>query len=243
MADSTTPAKVKKIVDIAHPGDSAPSPNSKSVIITNRPTMRDPMMNTDAPANDTSEPVEADASGSATHASHGVIQPLASSPKPAVAEVPAVLATAEPAAAKAATDAESSIAGDEPVLQTESEPQPTSGSTPPPAEVPNPVTEPEAPKTTTSSSDAKVGTKDIQTEADEASAEDAKAERQANLQKLVDNKTYYLPINTLETQRTKQFVAVGTLLSILLVLAWADIALDAGLVHIGTLKALTHFFN
>jgi hypothetical protein len=105
------------------------------------------------------------------------------------------------------------------------------------------VTEPEAPKTTTSSSDAKVGTKDIQTEADEASAEDAKAERQANLQKLVDNKTYYLPINTLETQRTKQFVAVGTLLSILLVLAWADIALDAGLVHIGTLKALTHFFN
>jgi hypothetical protein len=34
----------KKVIDVSHPGDSAPSETSKPVIITNRPIMKDPMM-------------------------------------------------------------------------------------------------------------------------------------------------------------------------------------------------------
>jgi hypothetical protein len=240
MADDTPPAKAKKIVDIAHPGDSAPSPNSKSVIITHRPTMRDPMMNDDTPVSDATEPSGTDTPTPATRASHGVIQPLESSPKPVLLEAPA-------AGVPAVTQA--TVSDDLPSSETAEKAEPATPAqfqselTPTSTGTPKLSAEPVAPKTTTSSSDAKIGTKDIQTEADAASAEDAEAERQTNLQKLVDDKTYYLPINTLETQRTKQFVAIGSLLSIVLVVAWADIALDAGLVHIGNLKALTHFFN
>ena len=41
----------------------------------------------------------------------------------------------------------------------------------------------------------------------------------------------------------KRFVALGVLLSILLLLAWADIALDAGLVKVNSVKPVTHFFS
>ncbi len=252
MADNTTPTKPKKIIDIAHPGDSAPSPNSKSVIITNRPTMRDPMMNSDSSVTETTENPETTQSATAsaapaTHASHGVIQPLESSPKPVVQETAAI---PEPAVIEADdsndqpnTDSAEPVATVQTALAPGPEPSAEQQPAPQPAMTPKPSIEPESPKMTSTGTDAKVGTKDIQTEVNEASAEDAEAERQANLQKLVDNKTYYLPINTLESQRTKQFVAIGTVLSLLLVVAWADIALDAGLVHIGNLKAVTHFFN
>ena len=160
----------------------------------------------------TSDATIAGTSAPATHASHAIIQPLASSPTVVVSAVPTppeVITTTEPdVTAKTATDSE-----------------------------------PEAPKTTTSGSDATLGTKDIQSEAEMASEEEAEAKRQAELQTLIDNRTYYLPINTLETRRTKQFVLVGMLLGLILIVAWADIALDAGLVHVGNLKAVTHFFN
>lgn len=70
-----------------------------------------------------------------------------------------------------------------------------------------------------------------------------KAEHDANLQKIVDAKTYYLPINAVEKRKTKRFVIAGLLLSIVLILAWIDIALDAGLIQLGGLESVTHFFS
>lgn len=69
------------------------------------------------------------------------------------------------------------------------------------------------------------------------------AKHESDLQNLVESKKYYLPINTVQKRRTKRFVAIGAGVSILLVLIWVDIALDAGLIKIGGLKALTHIFS
>jgi len=78
----------------------------------------------------------------------------------------------------------------------------------------------------------------------EAEAEaQAQAEHEAGIKKLVDNKQYFLPINSVEKRRSKRFVAVGILLSLLLVAAWADIALDAGLIELQNIKPVTHFFS
>ena len=67
--------------------------------------------------------------------------------------------------------------------------------------------------------------------------------RQAAIDKLTDNKKYYLPINAVEKRRSRRFVILGIILSLLLILAWADIALDSGLIHINGIKPLTHFFS
>lgn len=69
-----------------------------------------------------------------------------------------------------------------------------------------------------------------------------KAEHDANLQKVVDAKTYYLPINAVEKRKTKRFVILGVLLSIFLIMIWINIALDAELVQIDGVTPITHFF-
>jgi hypothetical protein len=73
--------------------------------------------------------------------------------------------------------------------------------------------------------------------------ESKRAEHEAAIQKLADSKQFYLPINTVEKRKSKRFVAAGILLSLVLAIAWADVALDAGLVHIGNVKSVTHFFS
>lgn len=69
------------------------------------------------------------------------------------------------------------------------------------------------------------------------------AKHDAEIFEIVESKRYYLPINTVEKRRNKRFVAIGIFVSILLVLIWVDVALDAGLIKIGGLKALTHIFS
>jgi hypothetical protein len=80
--------------------------------------------------------------------------------------------------------------------------------------------------------------------AKKAEAEAAEqARHDAALQELVDSKQYALPINTVERRQTKRFVLLGIGLSVLLILIWLDIALDAGIFKLGGLKPVTHFFS
>lgn len=78
---------------------------------------------------------------------------------------------------------------------------------------------------------------------DEEAAAAAKAAEEAKLQKLVDDKKYFLPINAVEQRRTARVTVLGIILAILLVAVWVDIALDAGLINIAGLHPLTHFFS
>lgn len=69
------------------------------------------------------------------------------------------------------------------------------------------------------------------------------AKQQAAVQELVDSRKYELPINSVEKRKAKHFVVLGILLAVLLALAWGDIALDAGLIHVNGVKPATHFFS
>ncbi len=226
MADDNKTIKAKKIVDVAHPGDSAPSPNSKSVIISHHPTMTDPMVVVPPNAGNAAQPVSmsvepASSPASLGRATHAVLQPLASSPQPTQDVTPQpVTPTVAPAVDEAIENEDDEL---------DFEPAAAAGAV--------------DTGSSKGGTDAVIGTKNIQSEADIATAEDVEAKRQDELQALVESKKYYLPINTIENQRSRQFIIGGVLLSLLLAAAWTDIALDAGLIHIAGVKALTHFFN
>lgn len=217
MADTKKSVINNKIADVAQPGESAPSPNSKSVIISHHPVMSDPMVNAD---------VKADASPTPQPASRVVIKPLASS------ELAAPIADVlkdEPATPSTQAVETAPVPSPAPVPIADIKPKPTASD--------------EVPTQTSIGTDATVGTKPLQTEAETANAEDAEAKRQAELAAMVENKTYYLPIVTTESQRTKQFVIAGIAVSLILAALWIDVALDAGLIHVNGVHSLTHFFN
>jgi len=70
-----------------------------------------------------------------------------------------------------------------------------------------------------------------------------KQERDEELEKLAESHKYYLPINQLERRRNKRATWIGAFVIIVLCVAWADVALDAGLVSVPGVKAPTHFFS
>ena len=240
MAEAKRTPKSHKIADVARPGKSAPSPNSRSVIISHRPIMRDPMMSVGTSEAASSDEAANDAPATAvkvTRASGAVVQPLADSTLTAANDeaVPDTEATPNDEAdaeevETVETEAEAVTADEAPEAEAKDEtPQETKHEAPP--------------AQASTGTDAKLGTKDAQSEAEIAAAEDAEAKRQAALLEMIESKKYYLPINTVEKRRTKQFVAGGIVLSLLLIAAWLDIAMDAGLIKIGHWHALTHFFN
>ena len=98
-------------------------------------------------------------------------------------------------------------------------------------------------------SNEKTGTVDDGGAADNQNPQqsDAEAAEQARhaaeVQKLIDSKTYELPINAVEKRKTERFLILGILLAIFLALAWVDIALDAGIIHLSGIQPVTHFFS
>ncbi|MEO7364245.1 MAG: hypothetical protein ABIV43_01915 [Candidatus Saccharimonadales bacterium] len=266
MTDTKKPAaKAKKIIDVAHPDQSAPSPNSKSVIITHHPAIQDPMMvaaGDNTKANDVSE----EHSEVASPSKHTVLQPLSTSPtatqqaKPDAEQsaemlLPLPAAITEQAAVndelspEAVAPDEANVVTPEPFTEETDEVANKSdgaiAQTVPADESKKPATEQAAETSIPSStgSDAKLGTKDIQTEAELAAEADEQEKRQAELQAMIDSRRFYLPINSRERRRTKQFVIGGVLLGIVLAVVWVEIALDAGLIELGGLQPITHFFN
>ncbi|MCA9326667.1 hypothetical protein KC976_03645 [Candidatus Saccharibacteria bacterium] len=71
----------------------------------------------------------------------------------------------------------------------------------------------------------------------------AEIERQAKLQALVDSQKYFLPITTAEQRKSRRTVILGSILAVLLLLAWADIAVDAGLINLPVNLPHTNFFS
>lgn len=224
MAEAKKPVNAKAIVDVAQPGKSAPVGNSKSVIVSNRPILKDPMMvtNDTAPAND--KPAEDPlVKASDNSGPQPLGAPVLEDEKPVVAD-----ANESPAKAVAKELTEAGAAAN-----SVSDKPKTDG----------PTTEKPEETTETAGEDAEAAkSKDEDIKQLEAEATE-QAKHQEVVDKLADSKKYYLPINTVEKRRSRHFVVLGVVLSLLLIVAWADIALDAGLVKAGGIKPLTHFFS
>lgn len=186
----------KRVIDIAHPGSSAPDETSRSIIVNNRPIVQDPMM-VDRSSKTVPDPeITADKEEPKTGAIK--LQPLPE----------------EDATTKDTVE----VKADEVAAEAPAESQPEQ-------------------------SIAKTEEAAIEQTADTENAEEIKEDTQdAEIQKLVDSKQYYLPINAVERRRTHRFVVFGLVLCVLLGLAWLNVALDAGLIELGGLKAVTNFF-
>lgn len=214
MTDS---AKPKKIIDVVHPNHSAPSDTSRPVIVNNRPILRDPMMSIEL----TSDNKPADDSALQNRVSTKInIQPISDDK----------------------TDEIDTRVEDEPVIEKEVEP------VLPVKPVVEDTTEPVPPEikpVDNSENDIEaVNQLESKTEHDKSVIDaEIQEKHEAELDGLVENKDYFLPINTATQKRTKNFVVIGVVVSILLVAVWVDLALDAGLIKIGGFKALTHIFS
>ena len=73
--------------------------------------------------------------------------------------------------------------------------------------------------------------------------EQATLERNAELEKIIDSKQYFLPIAAHEKKRGAMRSVVVLIVVALLAVAWLDVVLDAGIVHIPGVQAPTHFFR
>lgn len=278
----------KKIIDVAQPGKTPPPVNSKAVIVTNRPIMKDPMV-VDEAASPADLPTE-----SAKPKTEAVIMPLAktsektektktkttkskksesSEPEPVEIDNDKTIAVL---AEEAAVKEEESIAEgkSQPATETETAPPVETPLEEPPAApvdqpdiepvVPEPETntestagetedgdttdtaadKPEAAADQTPAEDEAASTKTDQSVAEAEAAEAAEQDKHdAAIQKMVDNKQYFLPINSVEKRRSKRVFVLGAIVSVLLILLWVDIALDASLIEIQGIKPVTHFFS
>lgn len=264
----------KKIVDVAHPGKSPPSGNSKSVIVRHGPMIKDPMV-----VEGETETAPAETEKVSVKTGEAVIAPLADSEsakdskskkakdtkladeKPE--EVPeikeeddkkTIAVLAEEAAVKEeeTKEVETGKPADLPVPEVPAEtpaeePAPEAAKTPEETEEPEPSDPAEESTAEKQDDKADIGTDEKATSQSvtEADAEElaAKEKHDAEIQKLIDSRTYSLPIKTVEQRRSKRVVILGVLLSLVLIAAWINIALDAGLIEIGGVKPVTHFFS
>ncbi len=234
MAEKTK-STGKPITDIAHPNKSAPAQNSKSVIVTNRPMLKDPMVVDDTTKAEKPAEIETLATASSK------TPPTGDDNKPTETEIkPSNNTITEIAAIAAADKSDKAVKDDKP------EPEPEADK--PEAEAPKTKdVSPAADKSDEAKPDADAKSDPDAKQAtpeDPIEIEDTKAaEHEAEVQKLSESKKYFLPINAVEQRRSKQFVILGVVLSIVLALAWADIALDAALIKIPNVKPVTHLFS
>jgi hypothetical protein len=255
MAEPNRSSSPKQFFDVAKPNKSRPSPTAKPVIVPNRPILQDPMVNA-VPNSD--EPTTAPPLVKLPTKIH--IQPLASSAESTVVGEPVVVPSlTDDSNAPVAPASQSPISEhlDKARAEATKNPVPEAADTPEPVVIDDepkpsaPAAEPAEtapgplPKTGTGTAPISETPKDgaLVTENDLADEEDALTEHDKAMQTLVAAKRYFLPINTQEKRRTKHFIILGVVLILLLVAAWANIALDAGLIHLNGVKPLTHLFS
>lgn len=118
--------------------------------------------------------------------------------------------------------------------------KPAAPATPKPINDVQPA-QPAKPEITTSDSEKAPLNQDDPDAAETAAK--AQAEHQVAVQKLVEQQTYFLPINAVEMRRTRRMVVLGLLLIVLLAVAWLDITFDAGLIPNTMHLPHTHFFH
>lgn len=247
-----TAADSQKVFDVAKPGKSSPDATSKPIIITNRPVLKDPMM-TDEP----SGPPPVNENVASSKPSIRIkISPLGDESE-APAE-PLVRDSIEdkPQEAPVEDKPEAAVEPDaEPAVEESKEPEPVAESETVAAEAAEPSKEsvesgkpaPEPAKETTAEDNSQDdGDQPTAQRADQKEDEEdlrKEIERQTELQKIIESKKYFLPINAVSKRRSKRHIIIGALLIIVLALVWADIALDSGMITIHGVKPLTHFFS
>ncbi|HSX05446.1 MAG TPA: hypothetical protein VLF69_03190 [Candidatus Saccharimonadales bacterium] len=212
------PPKEQKIVDVASPGKNLPSASGRPLLVTNRPVLSDPMVTNATPASNEQPVVSAPVINRTAKTIAPVSQDLQDAPaKTQTPEPPAAVEPPVEPANETITTAKE-VHQDEPAAPAPSGPE-----------------EPAEASETVRDSDAEASAEAAKQQA----AEDARAQE---LERLIESGTYSVPIDAVQRKRSRIFVAVMCVLSLVLLAALADVALDANLVPAPTSVPHTHFF-
>lgn len=254
-----------KVFDVIAPGKAAPSPTGRPIIVSNRPMIKDPMEPIFKSRPITAPPVE----GGASHVGRPIGAASDSEPEASGQPPDPILSTID----ADALSKDGAKPGDAPavaapekltpvVAPLSNDSAPESAPVKPPASGSGPVattaqspTQPSdpAPAAADSIADDDADKKDSAIDrpqpgdvaaAEKASAaEKAAATERAAQEKIIASGQYYLPISGAGRHRALQWILLILVLVILLGLAWLDIAMDAGIIHIHGVQPLTHFFS
>jgi hypothetical protein len=261
--------KPRKVIDVTEPGKSEPSATSRPIIVSNRPMLQqDPMVvvsSTPSDKNDidntpAGEVKPPDGDLMTFQEGTKVTPPSApnlpkddvksdKSPEPvkedqtekteAEKSDETDLKSTEPETETIAEDEDQKLASE----TTETLPKPNeSKETLPESEAKEPESETESEKPATASRDDQPAPEKGMKEAAKKAAEE-NAAKVAEQEKIIDSKKYYLPINSVEHRKDIRRAALLLILVILFALIWLDIVLDAGILKLGHIHSLTHFFN
>lgn len=266
-----TAASAKKIVDVKHEGDAATG-TSRPVIVSNRPIMKDPMMaevsqlTEDAasrpitvkapepePEVDEPKPAAVDEPVAPPSKKKLVIKPLSDTDDTETEPAASASPSADESSSKP-VDAEAPSSQPEPSdTDNQASAHPVDTEVKPAKEVPiSPVTKPEA--TTAAQPGRSFGdddktklepTLDVdekQTSTDKNAKDTLVDGLNPEQQKAVEAGTYFLPITTAETRRLRRDIVLVVVVLLILVAVWANIMLDAEMIELGNLKAVTDFF-
>lgn len=260
---ASTHVRSCKIVDVQAPGKTPPSASGRAIIITNRPMIRqDPMMAA-APAPDMAarrlsriapavSPASAGAPALPDAAAGDVQRRQDAPPVPDLSAAAALpLANSRPhlGASVPAVKPERSSSS-ESVAATPAAPQPSesfaqTASTAAHTSVPTalspvePVTPPAPATMSTDSQLAPNQALDIARK----KADDAQAAREAEQEKIIASKQYYLPVRALAKRRVNRRALALLVLVVIVAAVWLDLVLDAGIIRLGVIHPLTHFFG
>lgn len=269
MADSKESSKPRRVIDVTEPGKSEPSASSRPIIVTNRPLLkRDPMVISEQPVvgdidnTPSGEAKQLEGDVSVDHEGSTVVPPTAPKLLKESTKTPEMPTEAVNDNTETVDTDDELVATDkdkpavlESTEDTDNQPVETPVDAEPPkqeepetssaeAESKDSVAELDAhnEKTTTASNDEQLAPNKILDEAAKK-VEEAKAAQLAELEKLIESKKYFLPINTVERRRDAKRAILLMVLVILFALIWLDLALDAGLLKLGHVHSLTHFFS
>jgi hypothetical protein len=189
--------KTTKISDVANPGESAPAPSSRPILVTNRPVLsNDPMMVSTQTGD--GRPPEVQPTVRTGKTISPITEPSSVSTENAVAE-------AVPESTIASTDAAPEA--------TESTPEPSKREL------------------------------EAKSNAAAAEADAAQLAREVELEKLIDDGTYMVPINAVRRKRSHMYLMLLLVLSVILAIAILDVLADTGVVKLPSSVPHTHFFS
>jgi hypothetical protein len=260
-ATSDNSSKPRRVIDVTQPGQSEPSASARPIIVSNRPVLqKDPMVVSDGPVErdveDTpagdvpkanvnrtvnqegvtimpptapglpksAKKAEAESTDAQTEPVDKTAKPVAEAPEPKAPETneetPEAMVSEAPAEEAKEDKSKTAATEKEPVSKADDDEEKSANSAEDEQLSPNKVLDEAAKK-----------------------LEEEKAAKAAEHEKIIESKKYFLPINSVERRRNTRRAILFLVLCILFALIWLDLALDAGILKIGSLHPLTHFFN
>lgn len=101
----------------------------------------------------------------------------------------------------------------------------------------------EASDNNSQSNDANDKATDEQVNKDDLEAQKAKQAYDQKVNTLIEHKTYFLEIGTITKRRNVLYAWIGVAICVVLIIAWLDVALDAGIINNSFHLPHTHFFE